>query len=112
MSSHCSTSRGSDEPPLRVFSICYIIIDYHPPPPFKALSATRPRRPRGCCLGRYNNNMFVKKKLRREDFLLESGWFEELVRKPGELHMQQFQISDCEECTVCLFDTAACVYID
>ena len=56
--------------------------------------------------------MFVKKKPRREDFLLESGWFEELVRKPGELHMQQFQISDCEECTVCLFDTAACVYID
>jgi hypothetical protein len=56
--------------------------------------------------------MFAKKKLRREDFLLEDGWFESLTRKPGELHMQQFQISDCEECTICLFDAAACVYID
>lgn len=26
--------------------------------------------------------------------------------------MQQFQISDCEECFIFLFDAAACVYID
>jgi protein XRP2 len=26
--------------------------------------------------------------------------------------MQQFQISDCEECNIFLFDAAACVYVD
>lgn len=26
--------------------------------------------------------------------------------------MQQFQISDCEECDIYLFDSCACVYID
>ena len=26
--------------------------------------------------------------------------------------MQQFQISDCEECKIYLFDSSACVYID
>ncbi len=56
--------------------------------------------------------MFVRKKLRREDFLFENGWFETVSRAPGELQMQQFQISDCEECNIFLFDTAACVYID
>ena len=39
--------------------------------------------------------MFVRKKLRREDFLFENGWFDSMHRGPGELQMQQFQISDC-----------------
>lgn len=26
--------------------------------------------------------------------------------------MQQFQISDCEECNIYIFDSSACVYID
>lgn len=56
--------------------------------------------------------MFAKKKLKREDFLFENGWFEDKLKKPGELQMQQFQISDCEECNIFLFDSAACVYID
>lgn len=69
----------------------------------------------------YNNNkeitqsfllMFAKKKLKREDFLFENGWFEDKLKKPGELQMQQYQISDCEECNIFLFDSAACVYID
>ena len=39
--------------------------------------------------------MFAKKGLKREDFLIENGWFDHLVRAPGQLHMQQFQIPDC-----------------
>ena len=31
---------------------------------------------------------------------------------PTSLHMQQFQISDCEQCTIFLFDSNAGVYID
>ena len=38
----------------------------------------------------------VKKKgLKKQDFEFENGWFETLIKKPGELYMQQFQISDC-----------------
>lgn len=40
--------------------------------------------------------MHKKQKLKREDFIFENGWFEEILRGPGQLHMQQFQISDCE----------------
>jgi len=40
-------------------------------------------------------HMFAKNKLRREDFIFENGWFDSMVKGPGELHMQQFQISDC-----------------
>ena len=83
MSSHWRTSRGREEPPLIVLSIGYIIYI-----------------------------MKKKLKLKREDFILENGWFESLIRRPKELHMQQFQIADCEECTITLFDAAACVYID
>lgn len=55
---------------------------------------------------------FGKPKLKREDFICENGWFDSLLRLPQTLHMQQFQISDCEECDIFLLDANAGVYID
>ena len=62
----------------------------------------------------YTLLMFAKnkQKLKREDFVFENGWFETIVKMPGSLHMQQFQISDCEECEVFIFDASAGVFVD
>lgn len=54
----------------------------------------------------------LKKKLKREDFEFLDGWFERRVRPPASMHEQQFQVSDCQNSRLSIFDPSACVYID
>jgi hypothetical protein len=51
-------------------------------------------------------------KLKKEDFQFVGGWFDQIVRPPGSMYEQQFQVSDCDDSVLTILDPSACVYID